>query len=72
MSNWLINARTRKWRPAIVKAYDLGRPADVLLEDAVNLFQGVPLRDLGEEVPYFDSAPLGKGKKGKSTAKGRK
>ena len=72
VSNWLINARTRKWRPAIVKAYDLGRPADTLLEDAVNLFQGVPLRDLGEDVPYFDSAPLGKGKKVKSTAKGRK
>ena len=72
VSNWLINARTRKWRPAIVKAYDLGRPADTLLEDAVNLFQGVPLRDLGEDVPYFHSAPLGKGKKGKSTAKGRK
>ena len=72
VSNWLINARTRKWRPAIVKAYDLGRPADTLLEDAVNLFQGIPLRELGDDVPYFDSAPLGKGKKGKSTAKGRK
>ena len=72
VSNWLINARTRKWRPAIVKAYDLGRPADTLLEDAVNLFQGVPLRDLGEDAPYFDSVPLGRGKKGKPTAKGRK
>jgi hypothetical protein len=77
VSNWLINARTRKWRPAIVKAYDLGRPASTLLEDAVNLFQGLPLRELGDDVPYFASPPLGKGgKKGKSkstgTGKGRK
>merc|ERR1712157_399177 len=28
ISNWLINARTRKWRPAIVKAHQLARPAE--------------------------------------------
>ena len=46
VSNWLINARTRKWRPAIVKAYDMNRPADLLLEDSINIFCGKPLRPL--------------------------
>eukprot|EP00523_Entomoneis_sp_CCMP467_P010490 CAMPEP_0168728892 /NCGR_PEP_ID=MMETSP0724-20121128/5916_1 /TAXON_ID=265536 /ORGANISM="Amphiprora sp., Strain CCMP467" /LENGTH=356 /DNA_ID=CAMNT_0008775747 /DNA_START=115 /DNA_END=1185 /DNA_ORIENTATION=- len=27
VSNWLINARTRKWRPAIIKAVEQNRPA---------------------------------------------
>jgi Homeobox KN domain len=44
ISNWLINARTRKWRPAIQKACNLGRPADMLLEDSINFFDGTPLR----------------------------
>ena len=46
VSNWLINARTRKWRPAIVKAYEAGRPADMLQEDSIKMFQGAPLRKL--------------------------
>jgi hypothetical protein len=46
VSNWLINARTRKWRPAIMQAFDLNRPADVLLEDSINIFLGTPIRKL--------------------------
>ena len=46
VSNWLINARTRKWRPAIVKAYKASRPASVLKEDSINFFKGLPLREL--------------------------
>ena len=46
INNWLINARTRKWRPSIVKAGELGRPADLLLEDSVNIFDGKPLREI--------------------------
>jgi hypothetical protein len=46
VNNWLINARTRKWRPALVKAVALGRPADFLLEDSINIFDGNPVRPL--------------------------
>lgn len=46
VSNWLINARTRKWRPAIIKATQLNRPAEMLLEDSINIFEGKPVRDL--------------------------
>ena len=67
VSNWLINARTRKWRPAIVKAYDLGRPADLLEEDAINLFDGNALRDI-EGMPSLKTTST-KGKKGKGKKK---
>ena len=50
ISNWLINARTRKWRPAIIKACDLGRPSDFLLEDSINIFDGKPIRDIGTQI----------------------
>ena len=46
VSNWLINARTRKWRPAIVKAFELKRPVDLLLEDSIHIFEDKPLREL--------------------------
>lgn len=49
VSNWLINARTRKWRPAIVKAFNMNRPSEVLLEDSLNFFDGNPLRSLAGE-----------------------
>lgn len=48
VGNWLINARTRKWRPAVVKAFELNRPSHLLLEDSINLFEDKPLRDLTE------------------------
>jgi hypothetical protein len=46
VSNWLINARTRKWRPAIIKATNLSRPSELLLEDSIRIFDGRPLRPL--------------------------
>jgi hypothetical protein len=46
VNNWLINARTRRWRPAIVKACELQRPANLLLEDSINIFDGDPVRDM--------------------------
>ena len=47
VSNWLINARTRKWRPSIIKATQrTDRPSAVLLEDSIRIFQGEPLREL--------------------------
>ena len=50
ISNWLINARTRKWRPAIVQATELGHSADRLLEDALCIFNG--------ETPQSESVHL--------------
>jgi hypothetical protein len=44
VSNWLINARTRKWRPAIIKASNLSRPSELLLEDSIRIFDGSSLR----------------------------
>ena len=46
VNNWLINACTRKWRPAIMKAYEMKRPAELLLEDSIDIFSGKPLRKL--------------------------
>jgi Homeobox KN domain len=46
ISNWLINARTRKWRPALITASEMGRPADLLLEDALNIFDGKAVREI--------------------------
>mmetsp|Transcript_3177 Transcript_3177/g.6227 ORF Transcript_3177/g.6227 Transcript_3177/m.6227 type:complete len:481 (-) Transcript_3177:156-1598(-) len=71
VSNWLINARTRKWRPAIVKAYDLGRPADLLKEDAINIFDGSPLRQV-DGMPTIMPSPAGKSKKGRGRGKNSK
>ena len=49
IGTWLINARSRKWRPAIMQAYDLGRPAETLLEDSIRIYDNEPLRALCEE-----------------------
>ena len=46
VNNWLINSRTRKWRPAISKAYELGRPTAFLKEDSIRIFDGKPLQEL--------------------------
>jgi hypothetical protein len=56
ISNWLINARTRKWRPSIVKASDMNRPADLLLEDSINIFDGKPVRELPNNDDEGDDA----------------
>lgn len=55
VSNWLINARTRKWRPAIIKAVELNRPADYLLEDSLCIFDGGTVAPL----PAPDNLDLG-------------
>lgn len=49
VSNWLINARTRKWRPAIVKASEMNRPSYMLLEDSLNIFDGKRVQSLSED-----------------------
>jgi Homeobox KN domain len=46
ISNWLIDARRRKWRPALRKSISLNRPADMLLEDSIRIFDHEPIRDL--------------------------
>lgn len=46
--HWLINARTRKWRPALEKACAMRRPPELLLEDSINLFHKRPVRKLLE------------------------
>lgn len=40
VSNWLINARTRKWRRSINRALALNRPVNCLLEDSLRFFEG--------------------------------
>ena len=57
VGNWLINARTRKWRPAIVKAYNLNRSADLLLEDSINIYSGLPVRIVEKGSPLQDGSP---------------
>lgn len=67
ISNWLINARTRKWRPAIIKASEMKRPADLLLEDTLNIFDNKPVREINpmdytkpqqSQAPYFEEPTL--------------
>jgi hypothetical protein len=50
VSNWLINARRRKWRSAIMQAFDLNRPAEFLLEDLITIFLGSPMSTLESNV----------------------
>lgn len=51
ISNWLINARTRKWRPALRKAISLNRPADMLYEDSISIFDHKPISDIATPDP---------------------
>ena len=39
--NWLINVRSRKWRPAIAQAAALARPSDMLLEVSIRIFDDI-------------------------------
>ena len=48
VNTWLVNARSRRWRPAVLKAFELGRPSEYLLEDSINLFEDRPLRAIQE------------------------
>lgn len=47
VNTWLVNARSRRWRPAVLKAFELNRPSELLWEDSVALFEDKPLRSLG-------------------------
>ena len=38
INNWLINARTRKWRPALQMAFQMRRPVRCLRDDSVRVF----------------------------------
>lgn len=49
VNTWLVNARSRRWRPAVLKAFDLKRPSDYLWEDSINLFEDKPLRPIDED-----------------------
>jgi len=46
VSVWVVNSRNRKWRPSIAEAYSLNRPADMLLEDSIQIYLGEPLREI--------------------------
>ena len=46
ISNWLINVRTRKWRPATVKTYESVQPSYILKEYVINIFYGRELREI--------------------------
>ena len=67
VSNWLINARTRKWRPAIVKATQMNRPANMLLEDSLRIFDGNTIRSLSDQDDKEDDDELPSAKRVKRT-----
>jgi hypothetical protein len=46
VNTWLVNARSRRWRPAVLKAFELNRPSELLWEDSIALFEGKPLRSM--------------------------
>ena len=46
ISNFLVNTRTRKWRPSLFRAFDLRRPAGLLLEDSIRIYEEKELRPL--------------------------
>ena len=46
ITNWLVNTRTRQWRPAIEQAFDAKRPTMLLMEDSIRIFTNFSLRPL--------------------------
>ena len=60
--NWLINARVRKWKPAIMKAFDANRPSKFLLEDSIKIFDGGSIESENEsalpEFPVVKNEPF--------------
>ena len=46
INTWLLNTRTRHWRPAVEQAFDGKRPAMLLMEDSLRIFKGDKLRPL--------------------------
>ena len=83
INNWLVNIRTRKWRPSIADAFDAKRPAALLLEDSVCIFEmkekeqrKIELRPIkgwdASKVPSEYSEPLKKWAPKKGAAKKKK
>lgn len=55
INTWLLNTRTRQWRPAVEEAFDGKRPAMLLMEDSLRIFKGDKLRPLiGWDNALFD------------------
>jgi hypothetical protein len=46
IQKWLVHARKYKWGPALQMAQAMKRPSSMLLEDSLNLMQGMPVRNL--------------------------
>lgn len=46
VNTWLMNARSRRWRPAVLKAFESNRPSALLWEDSIAVFEDKPLRSL--------------------------
>jgi hypothetical protein len=46
INTWLVNTRTRQWRPSVEEAFDAQRPAMLLMEDSLRIFKGDELRPL--------------------------
>ena len=59
ISNWLVNTRSRRWRPSFATAFDEKRPVALLLEDSLKIFIGEKLRPIvgwdGDRLYSFDS-----------------
>ena len=51
VNTWLVNARSRRWRPSILKAFELNRPSEFLLEDSINIFEAKQVRRLDSPDP---------------------
>ena len=84
IQTWLVNNRTRRWRPSLEEAFDNKRPAILLLEDGMRLFSDETLRPVhgwnGDTLFASDpkySIPLkewkkAKGKKSKGKSAGNR
>jgi hypothetical protein len=58
VANWLINARTRKWRPAMMQAsHCVERPARMLWEDSLAIFEGRSVQRLDTSDGQSSSTP---------------
>ncbi len=62
ITNWLVNARTRKWRNAIEKAILLNRTSDHLWDDSIDIFDG-------KIIPGFENHEVFKKRKASKRAR---
>lgn len=74
INNFLVNTRTRKWRPSLEQAFNNRRPAALLLEDSLRIFKEEPLRPVanwdGDKLYSFDPKYLTDLKKWKKPKEG--